>query len=103
MPTVRATLKRAGLPVRLLSIAVQVITEKWRLNIFAELPCRFMSCKRNQSNVVRLRRLPLPVKPRTGHNKIGVLGVVLLRVAENLPRSPGIFLIPEPRNVQVRR
>ena len=48
-----------------------------------------------------LGALPLAVKPRTSHDEIGVLRIALLGVTENLPRSPGIFLIPESRNIQV--
>src|SRR6266446_10525689 len=102
MPSVRPALERAGLPFRLFAFSVQVITEKRRLDIFAELTRRFMSRKRNQPDTVRLWRLPLAVKPRTCNHEIRMLGIVLLRVAENLPRPPGIFLIPKSRHVQVR-
>src|SRR2546422_11493405 len=102
MPTVRAALERAGLPLRLLALAVQVTPEQRRFDVFAERPRGFMPRKRNQADAIALRCLPLPVKPRTGHDKIRVLGIVLFCVAENLPRSPGIFLIPESRDVQIR-
>src|SRR5258708_10111396 len=102
MPTIRAALERAGLPIRLFALSMQVITEKRRFDIFAELARRFVSRKRNQPDAVRLWRLPLAVEPRTGNHEIRVLGIVLFRVPENLPRPPRIFLIPESRNVQIR-
>src|SRR5260370_31535132 len=102
VPTVRAALERARLPLWLFAFSVQVKTEKRSLDIFAELARRFVSRKRDQPDAVRLRRLPLAVEPRTGNHEIRVLGIVLFRMAKNLPRPPGIFLIPESRHVQVR-
>ena len=77
------------------------MAEKRRLDILAELARCFMSRKRNQADAVGFWRLPLTVKPRTGNHKIRVLWIVFFRVAKNLPRSPGIFLIPESGHVQV--
>src|SRR5205807_10298510 len=101
VPTVRAALERAGLPGRLFAFAVEVMAEKRRLDIFAELTRCFMPRERNQADAVRFWRLPLTVKPRTGNHEIRVVGILFFRVAKNLPRSPGVFLIPESGHVQV--
>src|ERR1041385_4727309 len=62
---------------------------------------KFVSCG-SCAVAFSLRRPPLAVVPRTGDHEVRVLRVVLLGVAEDLPRSPGIFLVPEARDVQVR-
>ena len=102
MPTVRATLECGGLPIRLLAFSVQVISEKRGFDVFAELARRFMSSERNQADPLPFRPLPLAMKPWTGNDEIGVIRVMLFGVAENLPGSPRIFLIPESRDVQIR-
>src|SRR4029077_2887087 len=102
MPTIRTTLERAGLPIRFFSHAMQVITKKSSFDVLAKFACRFMSCEGNDADRVALGRLPLPVKPRTRDNGVRVVGIVLRGVPENLPRAPGIFLVPESSYVQVR-
>src|ERR1700693_1899060 len=102
MPAVGTALKSAALPIRLFSHAVQVVAEKSGFNILAKLARRFMSAKGNDADRVALGRLPLPVKPRAGDNEVCVVRIVLLRVTENLPWSPGIFLVPEAGHVEVR-
>ncbi len=46
-------------------------------------------------------RGPSAVEPGTGDHEVGVLRIVLLRVTEDLPGTPGIFLIPEAGYIQV--
>src|ERR1700730_15667986 len=102
MPTVRTTLKSSGLPVGFFPYAVQIVAKKCSFDILAKLARRFMSSKRNDADGVALGRLPLPMKPRTRNNKVGVVGIVLFGVPENLPWPPRIFLIPEASYVEVR-
>src|SRR5947209_802984 len=102
MPTVRSALECAGLPCRLLAFVVQVIPEEWRFNILAKLASRFVSSKRDQADTVALRTLPFAVIPRPRNHEIRALRIILFRMLKNLPRSPGIFLIPESGDVQVR-
>src|ERR1041385_7191634 len=101
MPRVRPTLKSARLPRRLVSVAVQIVAEERRFDIFAELARGLVPSKRNYSNALTLGALPFPVVPRTGHDEIGMLRIAFLGMLEDLPRPPGIFLIPESRNIQI--
>ena len=100
-PGVRSTLKSAGLPRRLLTFVVQVITEEGRFNVLAKLAGGLVPAERNDSDVVALGRAPFPVIPRARDDEVRVIGIVLLGVAKDLPRSPGIFLIPESGDVEV--
>ena len=62
-PGVRSTLKSAGLPRRLLTFVVQVITEEGRFNVLAKLAGGLVPAERNDSDVVALGRAPFPVIP----------------------------------------
>src|ERR1700684_4007482 len=101
MPRVRSALKSAGLPRWLVSLTVQVVAEKGSLNRFAEFARSFVSSERNEADAVSLAPGPFAVKPRACDDKSRMLRIVFFGVTKNLPRSPGIFLIPESRNVQV--
>src|SRR5215470_8400925 len=99
LPGIGAALERGGLPGGFFTFAVQVVAEKRRFDIFAKFTRRFVSAERNDADGVALRGLPFAVIPRTGDNEVGPVGVVFSGVAENLPRSPRIFLIPETGNI----
>src|ERR1700751_5534956 len=99
MPSVRTALESTGLPGRFFSDAMQVIAEESGFDVLAKFARRFVSDKRNDSDLVALGRLPLAVKPRSRDNKIRAVGIVLRRVPKNLPGSPRIFLIPEAGHV----
>src|SRR6516225_4822588 len=101
MPGIGSTLKGAGLPGRFLAGPVQVITEEGRLDVLAELARGFMPTKGDQANAVGRGSPPLPVEPRARHHEIGMLRIVLFGVTEDLPRSPGVFLVPESGHIQV--
>src|SRR5580698_5299962 len=101
MPCIRSALKCAGLPRRLLAVAMQVITKEWSLDVLAELAGGFVSGERNDADLVALGAPPLSVIPRPGDDEVGVLRIVLLRVAEDLPRTPRIFLVPEAGHVEI--
>ena len=45
--------------------------------------------------------LPFTVKPRSGDDEVGVLRIVFFSVAEDFPRTPGVFLVPEAGNVEI--
>ncbi len=79
---------------------MEVVAEERRLYSLAKLPCRLVATERERTDAVTFRRPPLPVKPRAGHHEVRVVRVMLVSMAKDLPRSPGIFLIPEARNVQ---
>ena len=101
VPAIGSALKCAGLPLRLFALIVQVVAEEWRFDVLAEFARGFVPTERNHPDAVAPGCLPLPVVPRTRHNKVGVLRVALFRMTENLPRSPGIFLIPESGNIEI--
>ena len=61
-----------------------------------------MSAKRDDANGFAFLSVPLAMEPRASHNEICVIGIIFSGVMENLPRSPGIFLVPEAGDVQVR-
>src|SRR5437899_8695930 len=90
VPLVGPALENIRLPRRFLAYSVQVVAEKRRLYRLAKLARRFVSPERNESNRFTLWGLPLPVKPRSRNHEIVVVRVVLSRVLDNLPRSPGI-------------
>ena len=81
---------------------MQIMAEERSLEVLSELARGFMPAKRNQPDAVALRALPLAVIPGTGHDEVRVVGVLLFRMAENLPRPPGVFLIPKAGHIQVR-
>src|ERR1700757_480792 len=81
---------------------MQVIAKERRLDILAELTCRLVASERNDSDALPLRRPPLSVEPRPRDDKVRALWIVLLGVAENLPWSPRVFLVPKSRHVQIR-
>ena len=84
-----------------LSFAVQVVAEERGFDVFAELAGGFVSPKRNQADAVALVSLPLAMEPRSGNDEVGVLRIVFFGMAKDLPRSPGIFLIPESGDIQI--
>ena len=94
-------MKRAGLPLRFRTLVVQVVAEERRLDILAELTRGLVTTKRNQPDTLSLGSLPLAVIPRSRNDEIRVLRIALFRVAKNLPRSPGVFLISKSRHIQV--
>src|SRR2546426_12069368 len=81
---------------------MQVVAEERSLDRFAELAGCLVATERDQPDAVSLGSVPLTVIPRAGDHEVRVVGVVLRGVAKDLPRSPGVFLIPESRDVQVR-
>src|SRR5262249_50650034 len=97
----RSALERASPPGGLLAYAVEVVAEKRSFNVFAEFSRCFMAAEGNHSDRIALGRLPFAVIPRSGHHEIGVIGIALRGVTEDLPRSPRIFLVPETRNIQI--
>src|SRR5438309_356336 len=101
VPGIGACLESTRLPLWLLSRAVQVITKKRRKYLRAEFHTRVMPAERNDSQLIALAT-PAAVKPRTGHHQVGVIRIMFHCVAENLPRSPRIFLVPETCHVKVR-
>src|SRR5271165_6477499 len=80
VPGVRSALKCAGLPGRLLALAVQVIAEERSLEFLAELTRRLVPAKWNQADAFFLIALPLAVKPWPRHHEIGVFGIALFGV-----------------------
>ncbi len=80
---------------------MEVVTKEGRFDILAEFAGGLVSSERDEADAVALGTLPLAVIPGTGNDEIRVLRIVLLGMTKNLPRSPGIFLIPESRDVQV--
>ena len=60
-----------------------------------------MPAERHDPYPIPVWCLPLTVKPRSGHHQVGMIWVVLRGMAENLPRAPGVFLVPESGHVQV--
>ena len=64
---------------------------------------RAVSCPPNgiRPMLSPLAALPFAVIPRAGNHKVRVLRIVLFSVAENLPRSPRVFLIPESCDIQI--
>src|SRR5262249_43821269 len=101
VPRVRTSLKGARLPDWLLAFAMQVVTEKWRLDLLAKLARRLMSAKRHSAEVLALCPAPASLKPRPRNHEICVGRIVLCRVAEDLPRAPRIFLVPKAGDVQI--
>ena len=61
----------------------------------------FVSRKRNDADAVALGSLPFAMEPRPGNDEIGVIGIVFGGVAKDLPRTPGIFLIPKSGDIQI--
>src|SRR5579863_2203024 len=102
MPRVGSTLESARLPRGLAALVVQVKAEEGGLDVFAKLAGSFVASKRNESDAVALWSLPFAVEPGAGDHEICVLRIVFFGVAENLPRSPRILLIPESCDIQVR-
>ena len=99
VPGIRSALKGARLPCRFVAFAVKVIAEECRLDLLAEFTRGLMTPEGDDADRISLGTLPLAVIPRSGDDEIVVIGIVLFGVAKNLPRSPGILLIPESSNV----
>ena len=78
---------------------MQVVAKKRSQNVFAKFAGGLMASKGNEPDAVALAARPLSVKPRPGHHKVRVVGIILFGMAKNLPRSPRIFLIPESGNI----
>src|ERR1035438_3562153 len=102
MPAIGTALESTGLPIRVFSHAVLGVAEESSFDVLAKLARRFMPAKGNAADRVALGRFPVPVKPRARDNKVCVVGIVLLGMPENLPWTPGIFLVPEAGYVEVR-
>ena len=81
---------------------MQVVAEEGRLDVFAELARGLVSSERDEPDTVSLRSLPLAVEPWAGHDEVRALRIILFRMVKDLPRAPGILLIPESSDVQVR-
>src|SRR5689334_1803175 len=60
-----------------------------------------MAAERHDPDAVSLFRAPSTVVPRPCDHEVSVLRIFFLRMAEDLPRSPRIFLVPEAGDVQV--
>src|SRR5215469_7840474 len=101
VPAVGAALEGGCLPGGLLALAVEIVAEEWRLNVFAEFARGLVAAEGNLPDAIAFVGLPLAVKPRAGDHEVGVIGIALGGVVEDLPRSPGVFLIPEASDVQV--
>ena len=101
VPGVRAGLEGGYLPRRLFALAVQVVTEEGGFDVLPELEGGFVPAEGDGANAVSDWRCPSAVEPGAGDHEVGVLRIVLLRVTEDLPGTPGIFLIPEAGDIQV--
>ncbi len=60
-----------------------------------------MTGERDLAYLVAFRSSAIPHGTRAGHDEILSLGIVLLRVAEDLPWTPRIFLVPKSGHIQV--
>src|SRR2546427_1856844 len=101
MPGVRTALESSGLPGWFFAHAVKIVTKKRRFDIFAKFARGFVSREGNDADGVALWALPFAVIPRAGTNEMCSVGIMFGGVTENLPRSPGIFLIPEAGDIQI--
>src|SRR5262249_48743977 len=101
VPGVGARLKRGGLPRRFIAGAVQVMAEEGGFYFLAKLARRFLSAEGNDADGFAFCRLPLAMKPRTGHHEVRAIRIVFGGMPENLPWSPGIFLVPETGDVKI--
>ena len=81
---------------------MQVIAKEWRLNVFSKFTRGLMAAERDLPDLVSFGGLPLSMEPGTSHYEVLSLRVALFGVAENLPWTPWVFLIPEAGNVQIR-
>ncbi len=101
MPGVGSGLEGGDLPVGLGAFVVEIVAEEGGLNILAKFERRFVAAEGNDADAVSDGRLPFAVVPGACDHKVGAVGIVLLRVAKNLPWAPGVFLIPEAGDVQI--
>src|SRR5580698_11284479 len=99
VPGVRPRLKRARLPRQLLAFAVQVIAEEGRLNILTKFAPGLVSTEGNRTDRLSFLASPFSVIPGSSDYEVVPLRVVLCRIAENLPGTPWIFLVPESRHI----
>src|SRR6185503_13935632 len=68
---------------------------------FLKLARGVVPAERNQPNRLRLRRVPLTVKPWAADDVVETVRVAQFGAAIDLPRAPRIFLIPETGHIQV--
>src|SRR5258708_6105967 len=102
VPSVRSGFKSGRSPRWFFTFAVKIVAEERRLNILSEFAACFVASKRDDADRFALSAVPLAMEPGPGNNEVRVIGIVFSCVPENLPGSPGIFLIPETGDVQVR-
>src|SRR5215467_15020068 len=100
-PGVRACLEGSGLPRRFFAGTVQIVAEKRSLDPFAELTRRFMAAEGDNTDGFTFCRLPLAMEPRAGNDEIRTVRIVLGSVAKDLPRPPGVLLVPETGDIEV--
>ncbi len=100
LPGVRSRLEGTCPPRKLIAGAMQKVAKERSLDLLAKFARGLMASERDLSDIAAFRRLPFPVKPGAGHNEILIVGVALLRVAEDLPGTPRIFLIPKSSHIQ---
>ena len=101
LPRVGARLEHLRLPRRLLPRAVQVVAEEGCLDLLTKLARRGVAAEWDLTDAVADRLVPRAVIPWAGDHQVRVLGIVLGRLAVDLPRAPRIFLIPEAGDVEV--
>ena len=100
LPHVRSRLQDARAVIGLGAGAVQPIAEERRLDLLAKLDAR-VAAERDVAEHVHLA-LPTAMRPWPGHHRAQMIGVVLLLLGVDLPRSPRVFLIPEASHVERR-
>src|SRR6185437_7212152 len=81
---------------------MEIVAEERRLDVFTELARGLVSTQRNRADTVALGCMPLAVIPGPRDHEVVVAGIALFRVAEDLPRPPGVFLVPEPGHIEIR-
>ena len=100
MPGVGSGLEGGDLPVGLVAFAVEIVAEEGGLNVAAKFERRLVAAEGNDADAISDGRLPFAVVPGAGDHDSCVVGIVLFRVAKDLPRAPGVFLIPEAGDVR---
>src|SRR5579863_9652189 len=100
-PHVAARLEDLCTPLGLGPLAVQPVSKERRQDFLPEFTCSFVT-QRPRPELVLHRPPPAAVAPRARDHQIGVIGVAFGGVSEYFPRSPGVFLVPETRHVEIR-
>ena len=95
-------MKNIGLPLRLFAFAVQVVAEKRRFDVLAEFRGCVVAREWNLADAIGFVGLPLAVEPRSGNDEVSAIGIMFGGMPENLPGPPGVFLIPEPGDIEIR-